>query len=219
MPPPAELYPFTIDGGSIEFAESPFPRMMKGTGKVAFLLDDSEPTPAGALSGAKPGWNREFLASHYHDGFWRIVDEEDDREVRARAQNIMKRRDEIARENGQQPIAYRPGMKMPMVRGDSTLLTNPDPGVSVPSNMEKAGEQEFGGTLSVSGGAGSTITEGLQADTVSAAPGNEALQKIILEQGEIIKQLKADAENRKPLSGKRTKRMKTPKGVDGGFEE
>lgn len=92
MPSAQELYPHKITGGSLKFSQSPYPRMPLATGLVAFVLDDQEEVPRAAKSGAKTGWNREFLASHYHAGYWKIVDGEIDDEIRRRADRIQESR-------------------------------------------------------------------------------------------------------------------------------
>lgn len=67
-----------------------------GTGKVAFIADDeNDPTgegiavPPGALSGELFGWNRELLASHYGECYWKIVDKDLDAEIRDRYRSIL----------------------------------------------------------------------------------------------------------------------------------
>lgn len=91
-------YDYEWVGGEIVFVQNPFMRVPMGTGKVAFIHDDSQDpvfsnrikVPEGALSGEEYGWNRELLASHYGDCYWRIVDEEIDLEIRERYRNILK---------------------------------------------------------------------------------------------------------------------------------
>jgi hypothetical protein len=81
-------YPHAIEGGSLKFVKNPYMRRALGTGRVAFLVDDQEELPVNALSGEQRGWNREFLASHYFAGYWKIVDDAIDAEVRERAEKI-----------------------------------------------------------------------------------------------------------------------------------
>jgi hypothetical protein len=89
-------YEYSWIAGDVIFVDNPIPRAPVGTGKVAFLPDDEndprdsgEPLPEGSLSGHLKGWNREFLASHYGEGFWRIVDENIDAEIRDRYRSIL----------------------------------------------------------------------------------------------------------------------------------
>lgn len=206
-PTAQELYPYDIDGGTIAFAESPFPRQMSpgSTGRVAFVLDDDMDTPEYAYSGEKKGWNREFLASHYNDGFWRIVDPEIDKEIRERADKIAKRREEMKLGK------YRPGLAMPNQRRDPSLISRPDPGVSVPSSLKTDKETAgFGdGTVTVSGAA--LVLEPGASITV-----DDTQQKLIEEQRQTIELLKGRLEvleNARPLKGK--KATKVPK--EAGF--
>jgi hypothetical protein len=86
-----------IDGGTMVFVEDPYPNVRKpvGTGKVTYLLDDELPPdkedfPNGYLSGAEKGYNLEFLASHYGEAMWTIIDPKWDKIVRERYEAMMK---------------------------------------------------------------------------------------------------------------------------------
>jgi hypothetical protein len=81
-----------VCGGELKFYDNPFPgrKPLPGTtGKVAFVLADKEPLPVGALSGEKKGWNLEFLASHYGENNFKIVDPKWDKIVKQRYENIL----------------------------------------------------------------------------------------------------------------------------------
>lgn len=82
-----------IIGGELVFADNPFNRkpIEGGTGRVAFLVNDNEDTPEGALSGEVKGWNQEFLAAHYADGWFKIVDKKWDKIIRKRHEEILKK--------------------------------------------------------------------------------------------------------------------------------
>ena len=74
----------------LEFGPDPFPTGPGiGTGLVAYALDDEEDVPKSSKSGATKGWNRDWLASHYDSGI-KILDEEVDKDVRARFEHIKK---------------------------------------------------------------------------------------------------------------------------------
>lgn len=90
-------YEYEYVGAEIEFIANPIPRAPLGTGKVAFLCDDEMDAngkkiqvPVGSLSGEEYGWNRELLASHYAEGYWRIVDPTIDGEIQERYRHIIK---------------------------------------------------------------------------------------------------------------------------------
>jgi hypothetical protein len=200
-PTAQELYPYDVDGGTIVFAESPFPRQMSpgSTGRVAFVLDDDMDTPEYAYSGEKKGWNREFLASHYNDGFWKIVDPDIDREVRARAEAIAKRREEMKLGK------YRPGLAMPNQRRDPSLISRPDPGVSVPSSIKAENETAGFGDGTISASVSATGLIALEPGATIAL--DDGQQKLIEEQRQTIELLKGRLEaleNAKPpLKGKK----------------
>lgn len=89
-------YEYDWSGGELYFIDNPYPRPPIGTGKVGYLCDDErDPSgspiavPAGSLSGATYGWNKEFLASHYGECYWKIVDPEIDADVQNRYFNIL----------------------------------------------------------------------------------------------------------------------------------
>jgi len=89
-------YEYDWVGGEIRFLPNPLARTPIGTGKVAYIADDAnDPTgegiqvPAGALSGELFGWNRELLASHYGECYWKIVDPQIDAEIRDRYRSIL----------------------------------------------------------------------------------------------------------------------------------
>jgi len=101
-------YEYEWVAGELYFVESPFARKQQGTGKVGFVCDDERdpaglqnpedpnspiippiPVPEGAKSGAQFGWNKEFLASHYGECYWKILDPEIDKEVQDRYYNIL----------------------------------------------------------------------------------------------------------------------------------
>jgi Skp family chaperone for outer membrane proteins len=89
-------YEYEWVGGAIEFVPNPYPRVPMGTGKVAWLPDDAEDPSGSAItlpentkSGERYGWNRELLASHYGEGYWKIVDPRIDEEIRKRYRNIL----------------------------------------------------------------------------------------------------------------------------------
>jgi hypothetical protein len=89
-------YEYDWIGGELVFIDNPYPRPPVGTGKIAFLCDDERdplgspmPVPEGAKSGEAFGWNKEFLASHYLENFWNIMDPEIEAEVQQRCFNIL----------------------------------------------------------------------------------------------------------------------------------
>jgi len=89
-------YEYDWVGGEIVFVDNPYPRPPVGTGRVALVPDDSkDPTgnaialPEGCLSGSISGWNLEFLASHYLENYWKIIDEEYEKVVQERCFNIL----------------------------------------------------------------------------------------------------------------------------------
>lgn len=90
-------YDYQWVGGEIKFIQNPYPRVPLGTGAVAWIQDDAgDPvgdnrvhTPEGSKSGEPIGWNRELLASHYGDCYWRIVDPEIDKQIRERYRKIL----------------------------------------------------------------------------------------------------------------------------------
>lgn len=89
-------YEYDWIGGEIVFVENPYPRPPIGTGRVSFVPDDeADPTgngiqlPDGCLSGSTTGWNLEFLASHYLENYWKIIDENYERKVQERCFNIL----------------------------------------------------------------------------------------------------------------------------------
>lgn len=61
------------------------------TGRVAYLIDDKDRAPEGALAitGEKHGWNRHFLAAHYGEGWFRIADPEYDEIIKDLHRKIM----------------------------------------------------------------------------------------------------------------------------------
>jgi hypothetical protein len=211
-PSPQELYPHTVDGGTIQFADSPFPRQMSfgGTGKVAYILDDEMETPEGSLSGATKGWNREFLASHYNDGFWRICDEEVDREVRARSEAIASKRKAMGF------AKYNPGLAMPTTRRDPTLVTDPDPGVSVP--------MQGGEPMVDTQATGEGFIDGIGTVAVQV-PGQDiaSLKDLVEKQSNTIElleqRLKELEKPQKKTVSKKVKGRVSPPGVEGGIGE
>lgn len=89
-------YDYDWVGGEIVFIDNPYSRPPVGTGRVAFVPDDSkDPTgsvislPDGALSGNTSGWNLEFLASHYLENYWKIIDSKYEEIVQERCFNIL----------------------------------------------------------------------------------------------------------------------------------
>lgn len=60
------------------------------TGKVAFLIADDMDVPVGSMSGEKTGWNLEFLASHYGENLFKIVEPKWDEIVKARYEKIIE---------------------------------------------------------------------------------------------------------------------------------
>ena len=89
-------YEYDWEGQAVTFASNPLPRVPVGTGKVAYIADDSQdpagegiPVPKGALSGELFGWNREMLASHYGECYWKIIDPKIDAEIRDRYRSIL----------------------------------------------------------------------------------------------------------------------------------
>ena len=89
-------YEYDWVGGELVFIENPYPRQPVGTGRIAFLCDDEKdplgtptPVPEAAKSGQAFGWNKEFLASHYLENFWKIMDPEVEAEVQQRCFNIL----------------------------------------------------------------------------------------------------------------------------------
>lgn len=89
-------YDYEYQGGEISFIPNPYPRKPLGTGKICFLVDDqNDPlgkavdVPENAMSGEPTGWNRELLASHYGECYWRIVDPKIDMEIRDRYRRIL----------------------------------------------------------------------------------------------------------------------------------
>lgn len=93
----AQRYPNKILGGTLKFVMNPYARMPLATGRVAFLIDDKEDTPLGAMSGIKKGWNREFLAAHFmlngkntNDDMWIIVDDAVRKDIEARHASIVE---------------------------------------------------------------------------------------------------------------------------------
>jgi hypothetical protein len=88
---PKRKYPYKIVGGQLSFVVNPLNnRAPVGTGRVAFLVDDNELLPPGALSGEERGWNREFLASHYATGYFRVIDPELNAVIKERHERILK---------------------------------------------------------------------------------------------------------------------------------
>lgn len=79
-----------IAGGELFFAENPFPRKPVGTGKVAYLIADNEKTPKNSLSGEPLGWNLEFLAAHYDQGWFKVIDKKWERKIKKRHEAIKK---------------------------------------------------------------------------------------------------------------------------------
>lgn len=81
-----------VGNHSLEFEEDPYPQgLVEGTGMVMYLLDDNAEVPKNAKSKATHGWNREFLASNYAMGWFRICDEEIEKEIKQRYQEIQDR--------------------------------------------------------------------------------------------------------------------------------
>lgn len=98
---PKRKYPYRITGGQLSFVVNPMNnRPPMGTGKVAFLIDDNELLPTGALSGEERGWNREFLASHYAAGYFKVIDPELDNAIRNRHENILRASAESRKKQG-----------------------------------------------------------------------------------------------------------------------
>ena len=87
-----ERYKHSLIGNkTLDFVQDPYPMEGpgKGTGKVAYMIDDNMPVPVGSKSKATKGWNREFLASQYGSGVLMILDEEEDKEIKQRHDEIM----------------------------------------------------------------------------------------------------------------------------------
>lgn len=109
-PDGAVSYEYDWVGGEMEFVPNPYPRPPLGTGKIAFIADDSmdpqgKPValPKDAMSGLETGWNREFLASHYGECYWRIVDPKIDAEIRERYRCILINRG-VSREDAERSV-------------------------------------------------------------------------------------------------------------------
>ncbi len=85
-----------VIGGKVLFVENPFARkpVKGGTGRVAFLINDDRKTPKGSLSGEAHGWNIEFLAAHYDEGWFVVVDQKWDKVVQKRHKAILKSRED-----------------------------------------------------------------------------------------------------------------------------
>ncbi|MCP3683506.1 MAG: hypothetical protein GY861_12535 [bacterium] len=97
-----ELKGEKLDGGTMTFVNNPYPNLRRpvGSGKVTYLVDDKLPPkkedfPNGYLSGAKTGYNLEFLASHYAENLWVIIDPKWDKIVRERHEKMLEAKAEI----------------------------------------------------------------------------------------------------------------------------
>lgn len=78
-------------GGNINFIANPFGDItITGTGRIALLINDDNPVPKHSLSGETTGFNLEFLASHYGEGWFKIIDPEIEKEVKKRYEAIIK---------------------------------------------------------------------------------------------------------------------------------
>lgn len=142
-------YPYKIEGGTLEFVQNPYARKPIGTGRVAFLIDDQEEVPRGAMSGSPRGWNREFLASHMvaeEDEFkknpnkavryWYIVDDNIRREIAARAAAIRANVKRKQAENEQNIKDLSEGKQPTFAQevDNSDALT--DPGIGKPEGTD-----------------------------------------------------------------------------------
>jgi len=84
-----------VYSSGLEFGEDPYPTdAPQGTGLVMYLLDDDEPVPVDAKSGAARGWNREFLASNLKSGWFRICDNTVEKDIKKRMLKIQERIEE-----------------------------------------------------------------------------------------------------------------------------
>ena len=115
-----------ITGGTLTFIESPYPRKPVGTGRVAYLIADRNPTPVNSLSGEKLGWNEEFLASHYGDDIFVIVDEEWDKKIRARHEKIIANRESSGAVFDSKYAIRAEKEKTVPVRDDSSVMAEMD---------------------------------------------------------------------------------------------
>ena len=79
-------------GTNIVFIDCPEARksLPGTTGKVAFLIADDIDVPVGAMSGEKTGWNLEFLASHYGENLFKVVDPKWDEIIKFRYEKIIE---------------------------------------------------------------------------------------------------------------------------------
>ncbi|MBU2249222.1 MAG: hypothetical protein KKD77_20915 [Gammaproteobacteria bacterium] len=84
-------YMYAFIGANLNFEDDPFPQGLNpGSGKVVYLIDDDLKTPKECKSGRLIGYNREFLASQFGSGFFKIMDEEVEKEVKERYEAILK---------------------------------------------------------------------------------------------------------------------------------
>ena len=91
-----------------------------GTGKVMYMVDDKEPTPSTSKSGAKEGYNREFLATHWGEGF-KVLDPEQEIEIRARAEAIQ------ARIEAEKQGTYQPEPEVDPIADEENPITQQKP--------------------------------------------------------------------------------------------
>lgn len=121
-----------ITGGELVFADNPFPRkpLKGGTGRVAYLVNDNMDTPDGALSGEVKGWNLEFLAAHYADGWFKVVDPKWDRKVKKRHEAILKKKETL-------PSSKHVFDKKYNVRGTGTVDERVKIEVEQPQNVQE----------------------------------------------------------------------------------
>lgn len=183
-------FPHEIVGGSLTFIQNPYARRAVGTGRVAFLIDDEEPTPRGAMSGATKGWNREFLASHMADpvatGYWQIVDDDIRREIAARADSIKSNAAKAAKGEavpGVTDWAIAVGPQVPLTL-DGTAPVDYDPRIlpadqvldPVEKPMELTEEQKLA-QLSEKFGKAISRIEAIEAENASLRVENERLRR------------------------------------------
>ena len=170
---PADRYPHEVEGGTLVFVKNPYMRPARGTGNVAFLVDDNEPLPKGSLSGATHGWNREFLASHFDDGWWVIVDDDIRAEIEVRRKNI-----EDALKSQPQGVMVAGGVPVGDAQQDSVPISGD--GVS-PEDYQQSGQINAAPMMDPASGSGlakppggARRRDGLPAGVISPNPAADA---------------------------------------------
>ncbi len=87
----SELTGKRITAGTLVFVDNPYPnRKPIGTGRVQYLINDNEDNFDTALSGEPKGKNLEFLASHYGEKLFKIIDPAWEKVVKKRHEAIVE---------------------------------------------------------------------------------------------------------------------------------